>query len=53
VIKRGGIEKGLYNFTWNGKDKSGNAVNSGIYFIRMTLNDSGIPRTYNSRVVKH
>ena len=27
------VTKGIYEFTWNGKDASSNAVNSGIYIV--------------------
>lgn len=33
LLFSGELNTGLYNFSWNGKDKSGNQVSSGIYFI--------------------
>lgn len=32
-------EAGYYTITWNGKDKTGNNVQSGIYLYKMTAND--------------
>jgi hypothetical protein len=35
IIHKGRLDKGIYRFSWNGKDESDRLVSSGIYFIRL------------------
>ena len=49
-LNRGNAEAGEHYFTWNGKNKSGNSVARGMYFVRVT--GSGIDETRKVMVVK-
>ena len=35
---------GVYNVTWKGTDAAGNSVSSGIYFYRVTADNTSINR---------
>lgn len=43
---------GNYSFSWNGKDKLGNEVASGIYFCRLIFKDKNVQRLMSRKMVK-
>ena len=49
-LNRGKTNAGEHYFTWNGRNKNGNPVARGIYFIRVI--GSGIDETRKVMVVK-
>lgn len=49
-LNRGNTKAGQHYFTWNGKNKNGNPVARGMYFVRVT--GSGIDETRKVMVVK-
>ncbi|HEY9187445.1 MAG TPA: FlgD immunoglobulin-like domain containing protein [Ignavibacteria bacterium] len=42
TIYNGLLEKGYYVFEWNGKDKNGNLVTTGLYFVKLNSPDNNI-----------
>ena len=38
VLASGRLEAGFHSVTWNGNDAAGNAMSTGIYFVRMVAN---------------
>ncbi|HCR18059.1 MAG TPA: hypothetical protein DIU35_11300 [Candidatus Latescibacteria bacterium] len=38
VLASGRLEAGFHRVTWNGNDAAGNAMSTGIYFVRMVAN---------------
>ena len=49
-LNKGKLSEGEHWFTWNGKNRSGNSVARGMYFIRVS--GSGIDETRKVMVVK-
>jgi subtilisin family serine protease len=41
-LANGEYPAGMVNIEWDGKDKSGNDLSTGVYFYRMTFNDSQV-----------
>jgi hypothetical protein len=51
TIVNGNMSAGSYSRSWNGRDDSGNSVNSGVYFYR--LNVDGQVRTARTMVINN
>ena len=49
-LSRGNVKEGEHYFTWDGKNRKGEPVARGIYFVRVT--GSGIDETRKVMVVK-
>ncbi|HET7251817.1 MAG TPA: S8 family serine peptidase [Gemmatimonadales bacterium] len=42
----GNVPAGRREFEWNGKDREGNRVRAGMYFVRVTANGKGVTRRF-------
>ena len=41
-LHRGSLPAGNHRFVWNGRDRQGRAVSSGVYLVRVRVNDGGV-----------
>ncbi|MCF6271240.1 MAG: T9SS type A sorting domain-containing protein [Melioribacteraceae bacterium] len=48
ILFEGNVSAGSHSVTWNGKDRSGNSVTSGVYFYRINASAMGIHSQTNS-----